>query len=51
VTWTYAASVGYRVGRDGRIAFGASYWQRDSTTESFRNYNNLRFGSSMSFGF
>ena len=51
VTWTYAASIGYRVGRDGRIAFGASYWQRDSTTESFRNYNNLRIGSSMSFGF
>jgi len=39
------------VGRLRRIAFGASYWQRDSTTESFRNYNNLRIVSSMSFGF
>jgi hypothetical protein len=50
-TWTYAASLGYRVGREGRIAFGGSYWQRDSTTRQFRNYDNLRFGTSMTFGF
>jgi Putative beta-barrel porin 2 len=51
VTWTYAASLGYRVGREGRIAFGASYWRRDSTTIAFRNYENLRFGSNVSLGF
>jgi hypothetical protein len=51
VTWNYAASVGYRIGRDGRIGFGVSYWDRESTTRPFRNYNNLRFGSTMSFGF
>ena len=51
VTWTYAGSIGYRVGREGRIAFGASYWNRESTTRPFRNYNNLRFGSTMTFGF
>jgi hypothetical protein len=50
-TWTYAASFGYRVGREGRIAFGASYWQRESTTIAFRNYDNLRFGTSVSMGF
>ncbi len=50
-TWTYAGSIGYRVGRDGRIGFGFSYWQRDSTTQILRNYDNLRFGTTMSFGF
>ena len=51
VTWNYAASFGYRIGREGRIAFGASYWQRESTTIAYRNYNNLRFGTSASMGF
>ncbi|MGE5243073.1 MAG: outer membrane beta-barrel protein [Betaproteobacteria bacterium] len=51
VTWNYTASVGYRVGREGRVAFGASYWNRESTTVLFRNYNNLRFGSTMTLGF
>jgi hypothetical protein len=51
VTWNYTASVGYRVGRDGRIGFGASYWTRDSTTRPFRNYDNLRLGSTMTLGF
>lgn len=51
VTWNYAGSLGYRLGRDGRLAFGASYWQRDSSTRQFRNYDNLRIGASMSYGF
>src|SRR5262249_38673521 len=50
VTWNYAGSLGYRIGRDGRIGFGASYWNRESTTRPFRNYDNLRFGSTMTFG-
>ena len=50
VTWNPAASIGYRIGRAGRIGFGASYWNRESTTRHFRNYNNLRFGSTMTFG-
>jgi hypothetical protein len=50
-TWNYAGSIGYRIGRDGRIGFGVSYWTRESTTRQFRNYDNLRFGSTMSFGF
>ena len=48
-TWNYAASVGYRVGRSGRIGFGASYMQRDSTV-LWRAYDNLRFGTTFSYG-
>jgi len=50
-TWNYAASLGYRVGRDGRIGAGVSYWRRDSTTRVFRAYDNLRIGTTMTFGF
>jgi hypothetical protein len=49
ITWSYAASVGYRIGRDGRIGFGASYIQRESTSLS-RAYDNLRFGSTFAYG-
>ena len=50
-TWNYAASIGYRVSREGRIAVGMSYWRRDSTTRVFRAYDNLRVGTTMTFGF
>jgi hypothetical protein len=50
VTWNYQGSFGYRLGRSGRVAIGASYWQRDSTTRPFRDYDNLRFGGTASFG-
>jgi hypothetical protein len=50
-TWNYASSIGYRVGREGRVAVAASYWQRDSTTRVFRGYDNLRVGTTMTFGF
>jgi hypothetical protein len=50
-TWNYAASLGCRVGRDGRIGAGVSYWRRDSTTRVFRAYDNLRVGTTMTFGF
>jgi hypothetical protein len=49
-TWYYAGSIGYRLGREGRVAFGASYWQRESTTKRLRDYDRLRIGSSISFG-
>ena len=51
VTWNYAGSIGYRLGRDGRVAFGVSYWQRESTTEPLRNYDNLRVGATIAYGF
>ena len=50
-TWNYSASLGYRVGREGRVAVGVSYWHRDSTTRIFRAYDNLRVGTTMTFGF
>ena len=48
MTWNYQGSFGYRLGRSGRAAIGASYWQRDSTTRLFRDYDNLRFGGTVS---
>lgn len=50
-TVNYAGSIGYRLGPTGRIGFGASYWQRDSTTKQFREYSNLRFGTNVTYGF
>jgi hypothetical protein len=50
-TWNYASSLGYRIGRDGRIGAGVSYWHRESTTRTFREYDNLRVGTTMTFGF
>jgi hypothetical protein len=49
-TWNYSGSVGYRVGRDGRIGFGVGYARRNSTIES-HVYDNLRFGTTVSYGF
>jgi|KBSSwiStaDraftv2_1062776.scaffolds.fasta_scaffold60788_3 putative beta-barrel porin BBP2 len=49
ITWNYAASVGYHLGRSGRVGFGASYIQRDSTI-LWRAYDNLRFGTTFSYG-
>jgi hypothetical protein len=50
-TWNYSASLGYRIGRDGRLGFGATYWTRDSTTVRLRNYDNLVIGTTATYGF
>jgi hypothetical protein len=50
ITWLYTASVGYRLGRDGRIGFGVSHVERESTTQG-REYRNLRFGTTFGYGF
>ena len=50
VTWNYGASLGYRIGT-GRIGFGVSYWTRDSSTRPLRGYDNLRFGTTATYGF
>ena len=50
ITWNYAGSIGYRIGQ-GRIGFGFSYWQRDSLVKNFRDYDNLRFGTTVTYGF
>jgi Putative beta-barrel porin 2 len=41
-TWTHAASLGYRVGRIGRIGAGVAYWIRRSSSPAVHNYDNLR---------
>jgi hypothetical protein len=50
-TWIYAGSLGYRPGRQMRIGLGGSYWKRESTTRIFRNYDGLRLGTSITYGF
>ena len=50
ITWNYSASLGYRIG-DGRVGFGVAYWQRESPTNAFRDYDNLRFGTTVTYGF
>ena len=50
-TWNYGANFGYRLGNTGRVGFGASYWQRESTTVRLRNYDNLRIGATVTYGF
>ena len=50
-TWNYAANIRYRVSREGRVGVAVSYWHRDSTTRVFRGYDNLRVGTTMTFGF
>jgi hypothetical protein len=49
-TWNYAGSLGYRIGK-GRVGFGVTYWQRDSNARTFRDYDNLRFGTTVTYGF
>ena len=48
--WNYAGTLGYRVGRDGRIGFGVGYAQRKSAIDSHA-YNKLRVVSNVSYGF
>lgn len=49
--WNYGGSLGYRVGRQGRIGLGATYWTRDSTTNADRRYEGLRIGTTATYGF
>lgn len=50
-TWNYTGSLGYLFDRASRIGFGVSYWQRESTTVTFRDYDRLRIGTSVTYGF
>lgn len=49
--WNYGGSVGYRLGREGRIGVGVSYWTRRSTTQFSRNYDGLRIGTTAAYEF
>jgi hypothetical protein len=50
-TWVYGANLGYRLRRQARIGFGVNYYQRDSSTVSFVQYDGLRFGATVNYGF
>ena len=50
-TWVYGANIGYRMRRQARIGFGVHYYQRDSSTVSFVQYDGLRFGATVNYGF
>jgi hypothetical protein len=50
-TWVYGANLGYRMRRDMRLGFGARYYQRDSTTVNFVQFDGLRFGATVNYGF
>jgi len=50
VTKTYSASVGYRVGHDARVGFGAVYRQRESNNAERRDYQGFRFLTTLDYG-
>jgi hypothetical protein len=50
-TDNYGANLGYRMKRNTRLGFGASYYTRDSTRDTFRQYDGLRIGTTMTYGF
>jgi hypothetical protein len=50
-TDSYGANVGYRMKGATRVGIGASYYTRDSTRETFRQYNGLRAGLTVTYGF
>jgi hypothetical protein len=51
VTRNLTLSLGYNLGPDVRLALGASYWQRESTVEQYRDYDAMRIGFSLNYGF
>lgn len=50
-TWNYTGSLGYRMNRTTRVGFGVSYAQRESTTLASRDYDGLRIGTTVTYGF
>jgi hypothetical protein len=50
LTWNYAGNIGYRIGQ-ARVAFGVSYWERESQMKTLRDYDNFRFGTNVTYGF
>ena len=50
-TDNYGANIGYRMKRNTRVGVGASYFKRNSTREKVREYDGLRAGLTMNYGF
>lgn len=50
-TDNYGVNLGYRAKRQTRIGLGVSYWTRVSPVETSRNYEGLRIGTTVTYGF
>src|SRR5262249_38046109 len=50
-TWVYGGNIGYRLRHHTRIGIGMNYYQRDSTTVRLVEYEGLRFGMTVNYGF
>lgn len=50
-TDNYGLNFGYRLKKQTRVGFGASYWTRDSTRVASRRYDGLRVGTTVTYGF
>lgn len=50
-TRNFSISLGYMLGPDARLGFGTSYWTRASNSDRFRDYDALRTGVSLNYGF
>lgn len=51
ITNNYGVNLGYRLKRQTRIGFGAAYYTRSSTVAVARNYDGLRIGTTVTYGF
>jgi hypothetical protein len=50
-TDNFGVNLGYRAKRQTRIGFGVSYWTRVSPVETSRDYDGLRIGTTVTYGF
>jgi hypothetical protein len=50
-TKSYTISLGYHLGPDVRLGFGTTYWQRRSNSLGNRDYETIRTGVSLNYGF
>jgi hypothetical protein len=50
-TNNYGANVGYRIKRQTRMGLGVSYYTRTSTTATYRDFDGLRIGMTVNYGF
>src|SRR3954469_11757443 len=51
LTDNFGANLGYRLKRETRIGFGASYYTRSSNVAACRDYDGLRIGTTVTYGF
>jgi hypothetical protein len=51
ITDSFTLNLGYRMKRQTRIGFGGSYHRRTSTAATFRDYDGLRVGTTVNYGF